>query len=142
MTDKLSYDIISLIALIDRIKRAADRCIWNDNQIANTNVNNIEPRNIPLANDINEMVSDLGAISSDQFSLIVASGYSGLGTLTGLVNPIGLGNLTTGGANISSGENVISSPLDVEYCVTAPSLVPIPSDRRAPTVFENIQSQG
>ena len=87
MTDKLSYDIISLIALIDRIKRAADRYIWNDNRIANTNVNNIEPRNIPLANDINEMVSDLGAISSDQFSPIVDSGRSVLGTLTGLANP-------------------------------------------------------
>ena len=41
-----------------------------------------------------------------------------------------------GGANISSGENVISSPLDVEYYVTASSLVPIPSDHRAPTFVQ------
>ena len=40
------------------------------------------------------MVSDLGVISSDQCSPIVASGRSGFETLTGLVNPTGLGNLT------------------------------------------------
>ena len=68
MTDKLSYDVISLIALIDRVKRAAERYIQNENRIANTNVNNIESGNIPVANNINEMVSDLGAISSDQCS--------------------------------------------------------------------------
>ena len=96
VTDKLSYDIISLIALTDQVKRAADRYIWNENRIANTSVNNIEPGNIPVANDINETVSDLEAISSDQFSPIFASGRSGLGTPTGLVNPIGLGNLTVG----------------------------------------------
>ena len=136
MTDKLSYDIISLVALIDCVKRAADRYIQNTNLI-----NNIELGNIPVANDINEMVSDLGAVSSDQFSPIVAIRRSGLGTLTGLVNPIGSGNLSAmlqiqGGANISSGENVNSSPLDVEYCVTAPSLLPIPSERRAPNFVQ------
>ena len=68
VTDKLSYDVISLIALIDRVKRAAERYIQNENRIASTNVNNIESGNIPVANNINEMVSDLGAISSDQCS--------------------------------------------------------------------------
>ena len=38
MTDKLSYDIIGLVALIDRVKRAAKRYIRYENQIANTMV--------------------------------------------------------------------------------------------------------
>ena len=87
VTDKLSNDIISHITLIHHVKRAADRYIWNENLISNTTVNNIEPGNTQVANDINEMVSDLGAISSDQFSPIVDSGRSVLGTLTGLANP-------------------------------------------------------
>ena len=72
------------------------------------------------------MVSDLGEISSDHNSPIVASGRSVFETLTGFVNPTGLGNLTVklqvqGGGNSSSEENVTSSPLNIEYCVTAPS---------------------
>ena len=47
-------------------------------------------------NDINEMVSDLGVKPSDHNSPMIASGRSGLETLTGLVNPTGLGNLTAG----------------------------------------------
>ena len=74
MTDKLSYDIISLISLIDHVKRAADRYIRNENRIANTTVNSVEPSNILATNDINEMESDLGVISSDHNSPIVASG--------------------------------------------------------------------
>ena len=31
VTDTLSYDIISLIALIDHVKRVANRYIWNEN---------------------------------------------------------------------------------------------------------------
>ena len=94
MTDKFSYDIISLIALIDRVKRAANRYIRNKNRIANTMVQNVEPRNNLVTNDINEMVSDLGVIPRDHSSPIVASGRRGFETLTGLVNPTGSGNLT------------------------------------------------
>ena len=94
MTDKLSYDIFSLIVLIVRVKRSADRYIRNENRIANVTVNSVEPSNILVTDDINEMVSDLGVISSDQFSPIVASGRSGFETLTGLANLTSLGNLT------------------------------------------------
>ena len=54
---KLSYDIISLIALIDRMKRAANRYIRNENRMANTTVIIVEPSNNMDTNDINEMVS-------------------------------------------------------------------------------------
>ena len=94
VTDKLSYDIISLITLIDNVKRAADRYIRNEIWSANTTINSVEPSNILAANDINEMESDLGVIATDYNSTIVASGSSGFETLTGLVNPTGLGNLT------------------------------------------------
>ena len=36
MTDKLSYDINGLVALIDRVKRAANRYLRNEERIANT----------------------------------------------------------------------------------------------------------
>ena len=78
MTDKLSYDIISLIALIDGVERAANRYIRNESRMANTTILNVE----------------LGIILSDNNSPIVASGHSGLETLTDLVNPNGFGNLT------------------------------------------------
>ena len=49
-----------------------------------------------MINDISVRVSELGVIPSDNNSPIVASGRSGFETLTGLVNPIDLGNLTVG----------------------------------------------
>ena len=36
VNDKLSYDIIGLVALIDRVKRAANRYLRNEEQIAST----------------------------------------------------------------------------------------------------------
>ena len=81
------------------------------------------------------MVSELGVIPSDNNPPIVASGRSGFKTLTDLVNPNGLGNLTAalqvqggGGGNSSSDDNINSSPLNIEYFVTTPQLVSIPSD--------------
>ena len=88
------------------------------------------------------MESDLGVIARDHNSPIVASGRSGFETLTSLVNPTGLGNLTAslqvqGGEGNSSIEgNITISPLNIEYCVTAPSLLPLPSNRRAPTFVQ------
>ena len=77
MTDKLSYDIISLIGQIDCAKRAADRYIRIENRIANTSLNHSEPRDALITNDINEVVSELGNIISDQLSPIGAGGCSG-----------------------------------------------------------------
>ena len=34
VTDKLSYEIIGLVALIDRVKRAANRYLCNEERIA------------------------------------------------------------------------------------------------------------
>ena len=85
------------------------------------------------------MVSDLGVKPSDHNSPIIASGRSGFETLTDLVNPTVLGNLTAAlqvqGGSSSEG-NITNSPLDIEYCVTAPSSLPITSDRRAPTFVQ------
>ena len=50
-----------------------DRYIRTENRIANTGLNNSEPRDALITNDINEVVSDLGNIISDQLSHIVAS---------------------------------------------------------------------
>ena len=44
VTDKISYEIISLIEQIDRVKRATDRYIQTKNRIASTSLNNAEPR--------------------------------------------------------------------------------------------------
>ena len=101
MTDKLSYDIISLIGLIDHIKKAANRYIWTKNRIVYTNLNHSESRNVPFPSDINAVVSDLGTV--------VAGGPSGLGTPIGLGKPTNSGNLVAmsqvqGGADVSGGE--------------------------------------
>ena len=77
------------------MKQDADRYIQNENQIAATTVLNIEHSNNTVTNDINETVSELGVVPSDNNSPIVASGHSGFETLTDLVNPNGFGNLTT-----------------------------------------------
>ena len=76
------------------MKRAADRYIWNENQIAATTVLNIEHSNNTVTNDINERVPELGVVPSDNNSSIVASGCIGFETLTDLVTPNGFGNST------------------------------------------------
>ena len=69
MTDKLSYDIIGLVALIDGFKRAAHRYIRNKEQIADTTrANNI------IASDAKENLSELGSAPCDNDSLIIAAG--------------------------------------------------------------------
>ena len=57
VTDKLSYDIIGLVALIDCVKRAADRYLLNEQRIANTTALNAEHSSNTATNDINERVS-------------------------------------------------------------------------------------
>ena len=62
VTDKLSYDIIGLVALIDRVKCAAHRYIWNEERIADTkNVNNI------IASDAKENLSTPGSALCEWF---------------------------------------------------------------------------
>ena len=81
MTDKLSCDIIGLVALIDRVKRAAARYLRNEEQIAITKLNSE-----PNANGVNEGLSELGPAHCDNDSLIIAGGCNGFETLTNLVN--------------------------------------------------------
>ena len=71
VTDKLSYDIISLIGLIDCVKRVADRYIQTENKIASTSLNNCVPRDTLVLNDIIEVESELRNVISDQLSPIV-----------------------------------------------------------------------
>ena len=89
MTNKLSYDIIGLVALIDCVKGAAKRYLRNEEQIANTKHNSE-----PIANDIQERLSELGSVPCDNDSLIIAGGCSGFETLTNLVNQDSLGTIT------------------------------------------------
>ena len=91
VTDKLSYDIIGLVALIDRVKWAADRYIRNENRIENTKVLSTEHNSNAVTNDINERVYELGLVPCDNNSRIIASGFE---PLTDLVTQDGFGNLT------------------------------------------------
>ena len=92
--DKLSYDIIGLVALIDRVKRAANRYLCNEQRIANTTALNAEHSSKTVTNDINERVSELGSVPCDNDSLIIAGGCSGFEPLTNLVNQNSSGNVT------------------------------------------------
>ena len=94
MTDKLSYDIIGLVALIDQVKRAAEQSLRNEQQIADTIALNDECNNNPVTSDINERLSEPGLVPSGNDSLIITSGCSGFEPLTNLVNQNGFGNLT------------------------------------------------
>ena len=89
MTDKLSYDIIGLVALIDRVKRAANRYLRNEERIANTRrISNIIP------SDIKESLSEPGSALCENESLIIAGGCSGFGTITELVTQYSLETVT------------------------------------------------
>ena len=68
VSDKLSYDIIGLVALIDRVKRAAHRYIRNEERIADT-----QRVNKDIAG-FKESLSEPGPASSDNQSLIIAGG--------------------------------------------------------------------
>ena len=48
----------------------------------------------PITNDIKERLSEPGSVPCDNDFLIIDCGCSGFETLTDLVNPNGLGNLT------------------------------------------------
>ena len=62
--------------------------------MAATTVLNIENSNNTVTNDVNERVSELGVVPSDNNSPIDASGRSGFEILTDLVTPNGFGNST------------------------------------------------
>ena len=55
---------------------------------------NAEYSNYPVANDINERLSEPGLVPSDNDSLIIASGCSGFEPITNLVNQNGFEDLT------------------------------------------------
>ena len=72
VTDKLSYDIIGQIALIDRVKHAAQRFIRGEAPIKDIiRVNDI------TTSDIKESLSEPGAAPCDNDSLIIAGRCSG-----------------------------------------------------------------
>ena len=85
-----------------------------------------------VANDIIEVVSELGNVISDQLSPIVASGHSGSGILTA-------GLQVQGGANVLGrelGNDTIELQPEIEYCVDVPPLLPIPADGRGKTFVQ------
>ena len=87
VTDKLSYDVIGLVGLIDRIKRGVHRYIRNEERIANAKCNNI-------ASDIKYSLSTPGSVPCDNESLIIAGGCSGFENNTDLVTQTSLGIIT------------------------------------------------
>ena len=112
-----------------------------ENRIASTRLNNSVSRGGLIANDIIEVVSELGNVDSAQLSPIGASGGSGLGNLTATLQ-------VQGGANVLSREleengiNTIDSLQGIEYYVDAPPTLPIISDGRSPTFvqFESFEA--
>ena len=87
VTDKLSYDIISLMGLIDRIKKVTHRFIRNAAPITDIiRVNDI------AASDVRESLSWPGATSCDNDPLMIAAKCSGFDT--DLVTQISLGIVT------------------------------------------------
>ena len=89
VSDKLSYDIIGLVSLIDRVKRAGHRYIRNEEHIAETiRVNKI------ITSDAKEILFELGSLPCDNNSLIIAGGCSGFEHNTDLVTQISLGIVT------------------------------------------------
>ena len=92
MTDKLSYDIIGLVALIDRVKQAANRYLHNKEQRANTTT--VSTEHSSKTNDVIERLSELGSVPCDNDPLIIAGGCSDFEPLTNLVNQDSLGTVT------------------------------------------------
>ena len=80
--------------MIDLVKQAADRYLWNENRIANTTALRTEHSSNTVTNDINERVSELRPVPRDNDSPIIASGCSSFEPLTDLVSQNGFGNLT------------------------------------------------
>ena len=85
VTNKLSYVVIGLVALIDRVKRAANRYLRNEEQIVNTTTLNAKHSSKPITNDVNEGLSELGSGPCDDDSLIIAGGCSGFEILVYLI---------------------------------------------------------
>ena len=80
VTDKLSYDIIGLVGLIDRVKRAAQRYIRSEEQITEIiHVNDI------AASEVKESLSEPDAAPCKSDSLIIAGRCSGFEHNTDLV---------------------------------------------------------
>ena len=139
VTNKLSYEIIGLVALIDHIKRAANRYLRNEERIANTTTVNTEHSSKTVTNDINERLSELGSVPCANDSLIIAGVCSGFEPLTNLVNQESLGTLTAalqvqggGGTNVLN-DNTTSSSSNSDHSTINLPLGPQPSEQRAPT---------
>ena len=92
VTDKLLYEIIDLVALIDCVKRAANKYLRNEERIANTTTVSTEHSSKTVTNDINERLSELGSVPCDNDSL--AGGCSGFEPLTNFVNQDSPGTVT------------------------------------------------
>ena len=108
--DKLSYDIIGQVALIDRVKRTAHRYIQNEKRIVDT-----QRVNKDTASDVKESLSEPGPASSDTQSLTIASGCSGFEDNTDLVTQNSFGIVTAalqmqgGGIHIPNTNDVSTS---------------------------------
>ena len=136
VTDKLSYEIIGLVALIDGVKQAANRYLRNEEQIANTTTISTEHISKTVTNDINKRLSVLGSVSCDNNSLIIDSGCSGFEPLTDFVNQDGLGTVTAalqvqgGGISILN-DNTTSSSSNSDHSTINLPLGPQSSEQRA-----------
>ena len=79
VTDKLSYDIINTIGLLECIKKATNRYIRREMNELNAKFNN---ESVPTDIDTNEFVSGLRLVNNEVNPLMVTSGRSGLEVIT------------------------------------------------------------
>ena len=108
-SEKLSYDVIGLISLIDRVKNAALRLIQNDERIAETAcVNNIIAK---------QRLSESDSSPRDNNSVMIAGGCSGFEPNTDLITQPSIGIVTAAlqlpwwEINLSNNNDISSSIL-------------------------------
>ena len=86
---KLSYEIIGLISLIDRVKNAAHRFIRNEERMAETaRINSV------IASNSKQKLSQSGPLPSDNNSVIIAGGCSGYDNSTDVISHISTETVT------------------------------------------------
>ena len=121
-SEKLSYDIIALISLIDRVKNAALRLIRNELHMVE-----MAPVTGTIASNANLKLPEAESSPIDNDSAIIAGGCSGFEPNTDLIIQPSIGIVTAalqlqrGGIHLSS-NNDISNPVSSDRPVANPPL--------------------
>ena len=138
VSEKLSYDVIDLISLSDRVRNAALRYIRNEERMAEmTRVNNI------IASNAKQRLSKSDPSLCDNNSLIIAGGCSGFEPNTKLITQNSIGTVTAalqmqrgGGVNLSNNNDISNSSFSDRPTVNLP-LGTQPTDQSLPVTTQH-----